>query len=291
MSLANLPQGFGGGGGFRGTERPEPMAAPLSLAGRRGLDFRWIGSKIPYWYMTGGNLILMSRRRAGLTQRELAERLGLQQATIARWERGDRRPSFEDVEGAAHVCGLQIDAHVAVEDRSWWPQIAAQLELSDPLERVRRLTPVGMIDLADRLEAFAATDPPVVLIGELAGALYGWPLVLNTKTIDVCARPGAALPTVAGVQVVEQPVGTWGYGDLARGAEMIMVGCNALRVAGVLDLLRIADASSRRDARRHALALRAVIDVLEARDGAAGRPERSDAQRLGDWLSEQTPHR
>lgn len=231
----------------------------------------------------------MSRRRAGLTQRALAERLGLRQATIARWERGDRQPSFEDAEAAAHACGLQIDVHVAVEDRSWWPQIAAQLEL-DPLERIRRLTPAASIDLAGRLETFAATDPPVIVIGELAGALHGWPLALNTRTIDACARPGAVPSTVAGVKIVEQPPGTWGYGDLARGAELIMIGANAVRVAGLVDLQRIADASSGRDAHRHALALRTVIDVLEARGrAAAGARKRSNAQRLGDWLSEQTP--
>jgi hypothetical protein len=62
----------------------------------------------------------------------------------------------------------------------------------------------------------------------------------------------------------------------------------ALRVAGLLDLQRIADASSGRDGRRHALALRAVTDVLEARGRAAGRPNGSDAQRLDSWLSRQT---
>jgi hypothetical protein len=32
-----------------------------------------------------------------------------------------------------------------------------------------------------------------------------------------------------------------------------------------------------------------VIDVLEARGRAAGRRKGSDAERLDDWLSEQTP--
>ena len=72
---------------------------------------------------------MMARRRAGLTQRQLAERLDLRQATIARWERGDRGVSVDDVELVAHACGLQLDAHLLVEDRSWWPQIAMQLEL------------------------------------------------------------------------------------------------------------------------------------------------------------------
>jgi transcriptional regulator with XRE-family HTH domain len=240
--------------------------------------------------MRGGDLILMSRRRAGLTQRELGDRLGLRQATIARWERGDRQPSFEDAQAAAHACGVQIDAHVAVEDRSWWPQIAAQLELS-PLERVRRLTPKGAVDLASHLERLAAIDPPVVVTGEFAGALHGWPLVLNARTIEACARPGAIPARIVGVKLIDKPPGTHGYADLARAAEVIPLGEKGVRVAGLLDLLRIVDASSGPDARRHALALRAVVDVLEARTKTAGRQELSDAQRVGAWLKEQTPVR
>lgn len=56
--------------------------------------------------MRSGDYVLMARRRAGLTQRELAERLGVRQATIARWERGDRQVSLEDVEVVAAACGV-----------------------------------------------------------------------------------------------------------------------------------------------------------------------------------------
>src|SRR3954451_17945875 len=101
--------------------------------------------------MRGGDVILMARRRAGLTQRDLADRLGCRQATIARWERGDRQASFEDAQAAVGGCALQIDVQLTVEDRSWWPQIATQLDL-DPVERVRQLTPPGSEDLAGALE-------------------------------------------------------------------------------------------------------------------------------------------
>ena len=75
----------------------------------------------------------MARRRAQMSQRELAGRLGCRQATIARWERGDRQPSYEDVREVADACGLQLDAHLLPEDRSWLPQIAMQLERSPSL--------------------------------------------------------------------------------------------------------------------------------------------------------------
>jgi transcriptional regulator with XRE-family HTH domain len=232
----------------------------------------------------------MSRRRAGLTQRQLAERLGLRQATIARWERGDRRPSFEDAKAAARACGFDIDAHVVAEDRSWWPQIAGQLEL-DPLTRVRRLTPPGSIDLAGHVRALAESESSLIVIGELAGALHGWPLVLGTNTVEVCSRPDTRPALTTALAVVETPPGTWGYGDLARGAEVIELGEGTVRVAGLLDLLRIADASSGRDARRHALALRTVIDFLEARSQASETRDLSDAERIASWLGQQSPVR
>src|SRR5437879_2385553 len=122
--------------------------------------------------MIGGDVILMTRRRADLTQRELAARLGCTQATIARWERGDRHPSFEDVQDVVGSCGLQLDLHLVAEDRSWWPQIAMQLE-REPIERLRAVTPRGR-DVAGVLEVLAATGVPMVVIDEVAGALHGW---------------------------------------------------------------------------------------------------------------------
>jgi transcriptional regulator with XRE-family HTH domain len=249
----------------------------------------------------------MARRRAGLTQRELADRLGCRQATIARWERGDRQASFEDAEAAVSACGLQLDVHLAREDRSWWQQIALQLEL-EPLERVRRLTPPGSGDLAGMLELLAAAELSAVVVGEVAGALHGWPLVLGVGAVEVCGprEPiGAALaPRIirssergyelddgGGVVVIEQPSGTAGFGDLARGATEVHIGERALRVAGLLDLLRIADASPGPEARRHALAYRAVLDVQRARAAARGRPTAGAEERLAEWLDRQTPMR
>ena len=88
----------------------------------------------------------------------------------------------------ASACGLQLDAHLAVEDRSWWPQIATALEL-EPIERVRRLTPAGAAaDVGKALELLAAAGASVIMMA-VAGALHGWPLVLRAAAIEVCAGP------------------------------------------------------------------------------------------------------
>lgn len=255
--------------------------------------------------MTGGNMILIARRRARLTQRELASRLGCRQATIARWERGDRQPAFQDIQDVVGACGLQLDAHLVPEDRSWWPQVAAQLART-PVERVRQvIPPAAFVDVVAVLRTLAETRVPVIVIGELAGALHGWPLVLSGEAIEVCAREQAVGAirqrlSVAGVDagacalasgrrlaITETPAATSGYGDLARGAEAVKVDRGTVLVASVLDLLRIADASHDPDARRHALACGAVLDVQRARGELRTADGRSDEERIQAWLSEQ----
>jgi len=255
--------------------------------------------------MRGGDYILMARRRAGLTQRQLAERIGLRQATIARWERGDRQVSIEDVQMVAAACGLHLDAHLVAEDRSWWSQIALQLEL-DPLERVRRLTPSDSSDLVSGLGELGAVSRPLVVIGEVAGALQGWPLVLSGDVIEICAdRVGreSVAAAVGGrnsrtehelqggsqLRIVDAPPGTHGLHDLWRGADPIETPEGQLQVASVVDLLRIADASTRRSGRIEALAYQAVLDVQMARSRASARDGRPASERIERWLAQQSP--
>jgi len=255
--------------------------------------------------MRGGDYVMMSRRRAGLSQRQLAERLGLRQATIARWERGDRGVTLDDVELVARACGLRLDAHLLAEDRSWWPQIAMQLEL-DPLDRLRRLTPARSPDLATGVEAMAAAGAYGVLVGEVAGAVQGWPLVLGGGGMEVCSyvddgapvfaklgrrvgRHRYELPGGARLRVVDVPPGTHGFEDLRRGADLISTPAGVVRVASVVDLLRIADASRSKSAYREALAYQAVLDVVEARRRPRRQDDRSPAEKIDATLRRRTP--
>jgi hypothetical protein len=97
----------------------------------------------------------------------------------------------------ARACGLQLDAHLLVEDRSWWPQIATQLEL-DLLERMRRLTPPGTRDIATALSELAAAAVPGLIIGEVAGGA-AW-LAARARFVDdrdvwACRRDRLSTPT------------------------------------------------------------------------------------------------
>jgi transcriptional regulator with XRE-family HTH domain len=255
--------------------------------------------------MRGGDFVLMARRRAGLPQRELGDRLGLRQATIARWECGERQVSLEDVEAVAAACGLHLQAHLVAEDRSWWSQIALQLDL-DPLDRLRRLAPTGSPDLAEGVEAIAGASAYGVLVGEVAGALQGWPLVLSGGGMKVCSyvddgapvfaklgrrvgRHRYELPGGATLHVVDAPAGTHGFEDLRRGSDLITTPGGDVRVASVIDLLRIADASRSKTACRDALAYQAVLDVLQAQRKRRPPDDRSLPAKIDATLRGRSP--
>lgn len=57
--------------------------------------------------MRGADLIREARLRAGLTQAELAARLGKAPSVIGRWEQGRASPSFETVMQVVRAAGLE----------------------------------------------------------------------------------------------------------------------------------------------------------------------------------------
>jgi transcriptional regulator with XRE-family HTH domain len=55
-----------------------------------------------------GYLILQARAAAGLSQRELARRIGTSQPTIARWESGAQVPSVRSLTRIARATGFEL---------------------------------------------------------------------------------------------------------------------------------------------------------------------------------------
>lgn len=67
--------------------------------------------------MIGANI--QSRRRAvGLTQEQLAERLGVSRQTVAKWEAGDTTPDLANAGALAQVLDVSLDALVAFDAES-----------------------------------------------------------------------------------------------------------------------------------------------------------------------------
>jgi transcriptional regulator with XRE-family HTH domain len=78
----------------------------------------------------GGNLIREARRRAGLTQADLAVRAGTVQPAIARWESGSTAVSLDDVIRLIRLCGFDLELHIVSRDDSDLAQAARLADLS-----------------------------------------------------------------------------------------------------------------------------------------------------------------
>ena len=52
--------------------------------------------------------LIAARLEAGLTQRQMAERLGIKQPALARWEAGETLPTLTTLHRVAQVLGLEF---------------------------------------------------------------------------------------------------------------------------------------------------------------------------------------
>ena len=100
-----------------------------------------------------GSLIREARKRAGLTQAELAERLGKTQSEIGRWERGEVKPSLETLRAVVRACDLDVTIGLAEADDSHARNLARTRAMT-PAERVRHA--VGRARAARRIQTRAA---------------------------------------------------------------------------------------------------------------------------------------
>ena len=66
----------------------------------------------------GGDLIREARRRAGLTQAELAVLAGTSQSGIARWEAGRTAVSLDDAIRLVRLCGFDLEVMLLPRDDS-----------------------------------------------------------------------------------------------------------------------------------------------------------------------------
>lgn len=262
--------------------------------------------------MISANLIREARLRAGMSQRELALRLGRPQSSVARWEAGDRQPSLESLEEVIRGCGLELSFQLHAEDTSndgfIWElldvDVQARFERHVQAARgMRELTDAIATPKARRKDRRRPFDPLVVLrgleaeglryvlVGRLAEGLRGSPNIPFGREIAICpagdeadsAALAAAIRALRGrpwtrsadhplelpverrglrgaerwwipragtaLAVVEAPPNTRGYHDLRRHSTLEVVArATSIRVASLLDLVRIADSSWGEDA-------------------------------------------
>lgn len=58
------------------------------------------------------NTLISMRQRAGLTQEEIAKRMGTQKSNISRLERGSSNPSWKTLQNYAHACGFELSVNI-----------------------------------------------------------------------------------------------------------------------------------------------------------------------------------
>jgi transcriptional regulator with XRE-family HTH domain len=90
--------------------------------------------------LTAAQIIREARLKAGLTQAQLAERLGRERAQVARWETGGQEPSFENLVAVVEASGFALK--VAIVERAEDPVLDAELAqsvLQAPQQRVQAL--------------------------------------------------------------------------------------------------------------------------------------------------------
>lgn len=158
--------------------------------------------------LLGGPLLKIARLRAGMTQRELAERIGLPQSSIARWESGARQPSIDSFVEAVRACGLDPVASLHPLDRSNDAFIRELLD-ETPAERLRvQVAAASAVRPTGRFAAAAAVAAPgggaepfdpvpilralegrgarYVLVGRLAECIRGVPIVPVGTEVALC---------------------------------------------------------------------------------------------------------
>lgn len=154
--------------------------------------------------MNAAQALREARRRAGLTQRTLAERVGGAQSVIARIESGDVTPRVDTLERLLKACGAGLSVSPLVEgvDRTQLTQAlrrshtersrVAEESVRSIYEAMRGTrTPAGLVR-EDRPPAYresifrllAQHEVDYILIGGVAGNVHGSPIA--TVDVDVC---------------------------------------------------------------------------------------------------------
>jgi transcriptional regulator with XRE-family HTH domain len=144
--------------------------------------------------MTSGELIRSARLRAGLSQGELAERLGLPVSSIGRWETDTVEPGYSTLRRILQACGFDLPAVLEPYEPN--------RELDAQIEQVRRLTPqerlakmlasgrrLWPLDPYTMLRELEHARVSYVVIGALARIIHGSEETTENLDISPSLRP------------------------------------------------------------------------------------------------------
>ena len=92
--------------------------------------------------MDAGQLISKARRRAEITQTELASRMGTYQSVVARWETGKTQPTLATVNRAVEATGLELIVTISgpETDQSEFSVSSRRDETSRTMRELRQMS-------------------------------------------------------------------------------------------------------------------------------------------------------
>ena len=97
-------------------------------------------------------MLRMARSQAGLSQRAVADRVGVSQSTVARIERGQVDPLTGTLDRLLRACGFELGLQAAREDLAGIDRsLIRELLRRSPTERVR--SAMQALEFAQRVHA------------------------------------------------------------------------------------------------------------------------------------------
>jgi len=197
----------------------------------------------------------------------------------------------------ARACGQDLGVGLPKADDSYNLLIRGQLRLGVS-ERINSLDILAGVDIAATIAELAATGARLVLVGRVAAAAHGWPITLEnraalievvpasltrfTSAAERCAlqqageREWRLVGSDARLIAHQRPPRTSGYQDLARDAASVVIGDRPVRVASLIDLIRMAEGDPFSTLRTFTAALWSTLEMVRLRErrsaGAAAVP-------------------
>jgi len=107
--------------------------------------------------MSLASIVREARRRAGLTQAELADRAGVPKSTVGRIESGARTPSTDLVEQLVRAAGLEVTVSLSESDPGTDSMFERTLRRT-PAQRLTDATRAARFVLRGRRQVAAAAD-------------------------------------------------------------------------------------------------------------------------------------
>lgn len=195
-----------------------------------------------------------ARRRAGITQEELARRADLRQPAVARIEAGRVTPRVDTLDRLLRACGISLTVE---------PRLGADVEREairrllrlEPAERLARATAaIRGFRPARTLQILSARAVRFVVVGEVAECLHGSPA--PTQVVEIVVAEDAPNRRRLSLAVDRLRSFRWGptgrlrwrftsppggppYPEMARASDELTVAGKRVRVASLDDLIRI----------------------------------------------------